>query len=67
MDKKPFFKSKRFWSAVITAVAPWVPYVGPWIAANPELYAALMAGLFGSVGAVSEKKLKFMPEKTISL
>lgn len=49
MDPKPFYASKTFWASLITAVLPLIPPVGAWAAANPQIYSAALAVIFGAL------------------
>jgi len=53
-EAKAFWKSKRFWTTVVTAVAPLIPPIGAWAAVNPEAYSAILATLFGYVGVATK-------------
>jgi hypothetical protein len=56
-ETTPVWKSKRFYVTLLTAIIPYLPYVGPWAAANPEAYSAVLAALFGAVGVATTKPL----------
>jgi uncharacterized membrane protein YjjP (DUF1212 family) len=57
-NSKPFYLSKTMIAAAIVAVVPLVPGVGPiaaaWIAANPAVFSAALAGVFAGLRAVTK-------------
>lgn len=57
MDTKPFYLSKTMIAAALVAVVPLIPGFGPiasaWIAANPALFSAGLAAVFGGLRAVT--------------
>jgi uncharacterized membrane-anchored protein YitT (DUF2179 family) len=62
--KKHFFASKTLWaSAILPVVVALVPGVAPFVAANPELAATVVAGLMAGLRVVTSKKLS-LPSKS---
>ena len=61
ITSKPAWQSKTLWASLIVAALPFVPGLGPvataWIAANPELYAAALGGLFAGLRAVTDGRV----------
>ena len=55
--KKPAWKSKTLWSSILIAIAPLFPPAQAWIAANPEVYNAVLGGLFAVLRFVTKDKL----------
>lgn len=49
-EGKPFWKSKRFYTTLLTAILPLVPPVADFAAKYPEMYSAILAAVFGWVG-----------------
>jgi hypothetical protein len=49
-EGKPFWKSKRFYATLLTAVLPLVPPIADFAAKYPEMYSAILAAVFGWVG-----------------
>lgn len=47
---KPFYKSKRFYVTLITAVLPLIPPVASFAQSYPEMYSGILAAAFGWVG-----------------
>lgn len=45
IKKENPLRSKTNWTALIGAVLPLIPVVGPWIAANPQAYIAIMGAV----------------------
>lgn len=58
-EGKPFYKSKRFWTTIITAALPYIPYVGPWALAHPEALTGVLALVFGWVGVKTTEPVQF--------
>lgn len=56
MEKKAW-QSKTLWISLITAAAAFVPMVSTWIAANPETFASVMAGVFMTLRFISKEKI----------
>jgi hypothetical protein len=54
--KKPW-ESKTLITGVITAILPFIPVVGPWIQANPEIYAVILSSLFAALRVATKDKL----------
>jgi hypothetical protein len=58
METKPFYVSRTMIAAAIVAVVPLIPGVGPavsaWIAANPALFSAGLAAVFGGLRVVTK-------------
>lgn len=57
MENKKPWQSKTNWAALIVAVSAFIPQVGQWIAANPEMYGMALGGLFAVLRAVSKGKI----------
>lgn len=58
-DGKPFWKSKRFYATLLTAVLPLIPPVADFAAKYPEMYSAILAAVFGWVGLKTVEPIKF--------
>jgi hypothetical protein len=56
-EEKPMWASKTLWASVVVAVAPFVPVVGPFIAANPEAASAVVAVVFAALRLFSDSKV----------
>ena len=54
--KKPW-QSKTHWSALLVALAPFIPGVGPVIAKHPEVVLPLVAGVFSLLRQVTSKNI----------
>jgi len=59
-EAKPFYKSKRFYVTLLTAILPLIPPVASFARNYPEMYSAALAAVFGWVGlkTVGPMKLK---------
>jgi len=54
-----FWKSKRFYVTILTAILPLIPPVGVFAASYPELYASAIALVFGWVGLKTTRPISF--------
>jgi len=57
-QQKSILKSKTFWAALITAVAPLWPPAAAWIAANPAAFSAAMGLAFGGLRVATKSPVK---------
>lgn len=57
-DGKVFWKSKRFYTTLLTAVLPLIPPVADFAKNYPEVYGAIMATVFGWVGLVTKEPVR---------
>lgn len=58
-EAKPFWKSKRFYTTLVTAILPLVPPVADFASKYPEVYSAVLAAVFGWVGLKTTQPMKF--------
>lgn len=54
METKPFWQSWTFYASIITAIAPVIPPIAVFAAANPQLYHAILAALFMGLRAKTD-------------
>lgn len=57
VGKSPF-KSKTLVAAALTAVTPFVPVLGPWVAANPQLWSVALGVIFGALRLATKNKIE---------
>jgi hypothetical protein len=56
-NKKPWL-SKTMWISAIVALAPFIPGVGPVIAANPEAVGIVVGMVFAGLRLMTAKGVK---------
>jgi hypothetical protein len=54
---KAVWQSKTFWAAAITALAPLIPPVGAFVAANPQAVGLVVGLVFAGLRAVTKKPI----------
>ncbi len=57
LDNKPAWKSKTLLMTAFTAVMPFIPGLGEWVAAHTELYSCGVAFAFAVLRFVTKDKL----------
>jgi hypothetical protein len=55
----PWYKSKRFYVTLLTALLPMLPPVAAFAGAYPEVYSFILSAAFGYVGVKTTQKIKF--------
>lgn len=56
-EMKTPWKSKTLWTALIMALVPMCPPAAAFVAANPELSAVIVSGIFAGLRLVSNGKI----------
>lgn len=59
-EAKKVWKSKTFWVAIISALAPLVPEIQEWISANPEAYAAFLGLIFAALRSITHGRIEIL-------
>ena len=54
---KSLWRSKTLWTAVITAILPFIPVVNVWAGANPQLVGVALGVIFGALRLATKDKL----------
>ncbi len=57
MEVKKPWQSKTNWVALFVAASAFVPSVGAWISANPEMYGMALGGVFAVLRAITKGKI----------
>lgn len=56
-DVKSVWQSKTVWAAIIMAIAPLIPPVGVFVAANPALVGVIAGGITAGLRMVTSKQV----------
>lgn len=57
-EGKVFWKSKRFYTTLLTAVLPLIPPVADFARNYPEVYSGILAAVFGWVGLKTTQSVR---------
>lgn len=57
LSGKPFYKSKTLWMSVATAIIPFVPVLGPWCAANPQMLGVILGFAFSALRLATKDRI----------
>jgi len=58
-EETKWYKSKRFYTTMITAMLPLIPPVADLASKYPEVYSAVLAAMFGWVGLKTKRPISF--------